>query len=204
VSVVSELHIAATVTLDPSMTGLLPDCFDPGRDDGRLRLHIGGRIQRPGWKVLDVQPGAVVDFVGNCRDLSQFASESVSAIYASHVLEHLGFRDELPRALAEIRRTLVQDGPFLMSVPDLKILSRLFLDNRLTATERMTAMMMMFGGQVDEHDYHYVGMYREFLSRLLRDAGFRSVKQVPRFGLFPDSSDTMLCGEYISLNLVVV
>jgi predicted SAM-dependent methyltransferase len=203
VPVVSELHFAGAVTLDPSMTGLLPDWFDPGREDGRLRLHIGGRVRRPGWKVLDVQPGAVVDFVGNCRDLSQFASESVSAIYASHILEHLGFRDELPCALAEIRRTLMQDGPFLMSVPDLEILSRLFLDSRLTVNERMITMMMMFGGQGDEHDYHHVGLYREFLARLFGDAGFRSVKQVPRFGLFPDSSDTMLCGEYISLNLVV-
>lgn len=185
------------------MDGLLPDWFDPGRDDNRLRLHIGGKVRRPGWKILDVQPGDIVDFVGNCRDLSQFASGSVSAIYASHVLEHLGFRDELPHALAEIRRTLIQDGPFLMSVPDLEILSRLFLDSRRTANERMMAMMMMFGGQADEHDFHRVGLYREFLAKLFGGAGFRSVKQVPRFGLFPDSSDSLLCGEYISLNLVV-
>jgi predicted SAM-dependent methyltransferase len=203
VSVVSELQFASAVTLDPSMTGLLPDWFEPGRDDGRLKPHVGGRVRRTGRKILDVQPGKVVDFVGNCRDLSQFASGSISTIYASHVLKHLSFRDELPRALAEIRRTLVQDGPFLMSVPDLEILSRLFLDSRLTANERMIAMMM-FGGQADEHDHHLVGLYREFLARLFGDAGFRSVKQVPRFGLFPDSSDTMLCGEYISLNLVVV
>jgi predicted SAM-dependent methyltransferase len=199
----NELHFGGAATLDASVARLLPDWFDPGHDDDRLRLHIGGRIRRPGWKILDIQPGAGVDLIGNCRNLSQFASGSVSAIYTSHVLEHLGYRHELPNALAEIRRILIQGGPFLMSVPDLEVLSRLFLDVRLTATDRMTAMMMMFGGQVDEHDCHRVGLYREFLARLLGGAGFRTVKQVARFGIFPDSSDTTLYGEYVSLNLVV-
>jgi predicted SAM-dependent methyltransferase len=39
-----------------------------------------------------------VDDVGNCTTLTQFADTSICELYASHVLEHLGFRIELPEA----------------------------------------------------------------------------------------------------------
>ncbi|MEX1108564.1 MAG: methyltransferase domain-containing protein [Dongiaceae bacterium] len=196
-----DLRIRASI--NSPIADLVPGWFDPGREDGRLRLHVGGAFPRAGWKILNIQPGPRVDFVDNCCDLSRFATGSVSTIYASHVLEHLGFREALPRALIEIRRVLNPGGPFLMSVPDLAVLSRLFLDERLDAQERMTAMMMMFGGQIDEHDFHHVGLYREFVADLLAGVGFKTVHQVARLGIFPDSSDAMLHGQSISLNLIV-
>jgi hypothetical protein len=79
----------------------LRQSVDPGFEDGKLRLHIGGRIKRAGWKILDVSQRPEVDFIGDCCDLSRFATASVSTIYASHVLEHLRYRDELPVALSE-------------------------------------------------------------------------------------------------------
>jgi len=185
------------------IANLVPAWLDPGCEDGRLRLHIGGWARRPGWKILDIQAGPIVDFVGNCRDLSQFGDGTVSAVYASHVLEHLPYRDELPKALSEIRRILTTDGIFLMSVPDLEVLCQLFLDRELPFKERLTVMAMMFGGQNDDHDFHYVGLWREHLGRLLAQAGFRRVDQVPVFGLFQDSSSANVRGRYISLNVIV-
>jgi predicted SAM-dependent methyltransferase len=71
-----------------------------------LRLHIGGKEKKAGWKILNVQAGPDVDFVGNCTDLAQFADGSAQELYASHVLEHLGYKEQLPRALAEFHRVL--------------------------------------------------------------------------------------------------
>src|SRR6476660_9763094 len=92
-----------------------------------LRLNIGGTEPRHGWKILNIQPGPCVDFVGDCTDLSQFADDSVAEVYASHVFEHLGYQEDLPRALREVRRVLVPGGLFRIGVPDLDALCWLFM-----------------------------------------------------------------------------
>jgi predicted SAM-dependent methyltransferase len=43
-----------------------------------LRLHVGGEQAKAGWKILDVQAGPGVDFVGTCTDLSGFDDASVA------------------------------------------------------------------------------------------------------------------------------
>ena len=65
------------------------------------RLHIGGHEAKSGWEVLDARPGPHVDHVGNALDLSRFEDGCFAEVYASHVLEHFDYADELPRALAE-------------------------------------------------------------------------------------------------------
>lgn len=171
---------------------------------GLLRLHIGGWVARPGWKVLDVNPGPHVDYVGNCRDLSQFGDGSVGEVYASHVYEHLAYQKELPAALAEVHRVLCPGGVFRVSVPDLETLCRLFLDPKRTPQERFHVMRMMFGGQMDGHDFHYVGLTAEFLAHFLAQAGFRQMKRVQQFGLFEDTSNLRVGGVLISLNVEAV
>jgi predicted O-linked N-acetylglucosamine transferase (SPINDLY family)/predicted SAM-dependent methyltransferase len=167
-----------------------------------LRLHVGGKEARAGWKILNVQPGPDVDYIGNCTELGQFADGSVQEVYASHVLEHLGYKAELPRALAEFHRVLRAGGRALISVPDFDILCRLFLDTRHGMMERYSVMRMAFGGQMDEHDYHHVGLNYEFLSKYLFDAGFSRIERVGRFDLFDDDSTLEYLGEAISLNVV--
>ena len=63
---------------------------------------------------------------------------------------------------------------------------------------------MMFGNQKDAYDFHYVGLWQGFLADLLRDAGFREVHRVERFGLFHDDSETRVNDVLISLNVVAV
>ena len=37
-----------------------------------MKLHIGGKEIKEGWKILNIQKNKGVDFVGDISDLSQF------------------------------------------------------------------------------------------------------------------------------------
>ncbi len=166
-----------------------------------LRLHIGGQVPHADWKILDVQRGPHVDYVGHCGDLSAFDDDSILEIYASHVLEHLGYVKELPLALREFHRVLAPGGTLRISVPDLAALCELFTDPALDFAERFHVMRMMFGGQFDKADFHYAGLNEEFLRDYLRDAGFVDIARKDKFGLFDDTSNLVFRDRPISLNV---
>lgn len=166
-----------------------------------LRLHIGGKTPHPDWTIVDVLPGPHVKHVVSCTDLSAFGDATVAEIYASHVVEHLGYQADLMKALQEFHRVLVPQGLLRVSVPDLRILCGLFLDPALDGQERFHVMRMMFGGQMDAADFHRVGLTDEFLAGYLAAAGFGDIRRVESFGLFEDSSATQFKGRPISLNL---
>lgn len=166
------------------------------------RLHIGGKEKREGWEILDVNPGPLVDHVGNAVDLSRFADGTFTEVYASHVLEHFDYKDALVAALREWHRVLAPGGTLRLSVPDLDILAHLLLQrHKLDVNARFQVMRMLFGGHVDAHDYHLVGLNQEFLAGFLGAAGFGTVRRVPRHGLFRDTSDMVVAGTPISLNV---
>ncbi len=166
-----------------------------------LRLHLGGWEPREGWKIVNVQPLPSVDFIANVMDLSQFWDGTVAEVYASHVYEHLGYQAQLPTALGEAFRVLAPGGRFRAGVPDLDVLCRFILDAALTFDERFHVQRMMFGGQMDEHDFHFVGLTFEFFKRYLEAAGFERVSRVGDFGLFKDTSGLEFKGVKISLNV---
>jgi predicted SAM-dependent methyltransferase len=169
-----------------------------------LRLHIGGREPKAGWTILNVQEGPHVDALGDCRDLSGYADESVAEIYASHVFEHLGYLDDLPKALAECHRTLSRGAKLRISVPDFETLCRLFLHTKLDMEQRFAIMRLAFGGQTDPYDFHMVGLTLEFLSDYLSVAGFSAVERVETHNLFEDSSTLEIGAVQISLNVIAI
>ncbi len=167
------------------------------------RLHIGGRERREGWEILDVYPGPHVDHVGNAIDLANFADGSFVEVYASHVLEHFDYQQELLAALQEWHRVLAPGGVLRLSVPDLDILAHLLLQRHsLDVNQRFQIMRMIFGGHANAHDYHRVGLNQDFLSAFLDRAGFIRLQRTTRHALFADTSEMVIAGTPISLNVV--
>jgi predicted SAM-dependent methyltransferase/trans-aconitate methyltransferase len=166
------------------------------------KLHIGGTVASSGWEILNIIPLGCVDHVGNAEDLSRFSDNSFSCVYASHILEHFGYQQALPKALREWHRVLQPGGILYVSVPDLDVLCGLFGDKTgLSKSERFHLMRMMFGGQTDQYDFHYVGLNEEFLTQFLIDAGFEAIERVSTFDMFDDASSLVFKDRLISLNM---
>jgi predicted SAM-dependent methyltransferase len=166
-----------------------------------MHLHVGGKERKDGWKILNVQAGPGVDFVGDIRDLSKFGDESIEILYASHVLEHVAQAEVVP-VLNGVFRALKRGGRFLVSVPDLDVLCQLYINPSAPPQVKWHAMRMMFGGQEDAHDFHFVGFNEHFLRSFLAQAGFAHVQRVESLGIFQDTSDFRPYGIAISLNLI--
>jgi predicted SAM-dependent methyltransferase len=167
------------------------------------RLHIGGVVKSEGWEVLNANPAPYVDHVRNANDLSLFADSTFTEIYASHILEHLDFTGELQNTLKEWNRVLVPGGSVSVSVPDLDVLAKLMIEKSgLNIDERIFVMRMIFGGHLDKHDYHLVGLNEEFLGGFLASAGFVKIRRVQEFGLFSDTSSMVFKGVPVSLNMI--
>ena len=166
-----------------------------------IRLHLGGHDVKEGWTLMNAQPRPGVDVVGLVTDLSMFADGSVSEVYASHVYEHLGFRQELSMALKEVARVLKTGGILRVAVPDLEILMKIFADPQLPAEQRQYVQMMICGGQLDEYDFHKCGFSFDLLGSCLHSHGFVNIQRVQSFGLFEDTSLKMFGGVCISLNM---
>jgi predicted SAM-dependent methyltransferase len=167
------------------------------------RLHIGGQVRTPGWEVLDANAGLCVDHVANASDLRCFEDGAFEQIYASHVVEHFDYQEQLVETLKGWCRILAPGGTLCVSVPDLDVLAQLFLNRSLLSIgDRFQVMRMIFGGHMDKYDYHLVGLNEEFLTDYLSAAGFTGMRKVSQFGLFRDTSSMALKGVPISLNMV--
>jgi predicted SAM-dependent methyltransferase len=166
-----------------------------------MKLHIGGEEAKDGWKILNISQKPGVDFIGDISDLSMFENDSVSEVYASHVFEHVK-QAKVLEILVEIRRILKPAGKFYVSVPDLDTLCHMFINPVASPDVKFHVMRMMFGGQVDNYDFHYFGWNQLFLFDFLRKAGFSDVNRVKSFGLFNDTSDYKPYGFAISLNVI--
>lgn len=166
-----------------------------------MKLHIGGETKKEGWSILNIQAKDGVDFIGTITDLSQFQNESIEAVYASHVFEHVLQRDALD-TLKGIHRVLKPGGKLYISVPDLDVLCGIFADSKAPKDVKFHVMRMMFGGQVDDFDIHYMGWNQEFMFDYLSTAGFSEGQRVESFGLFTDTSEYRPYGTLISLNVI--
>lgn len=168
-----------------------------------MKLHIGGEQAKDGWSILNITQKSEVDFIGDISDLSMFENDSISEIYASHVLEHVPQAKAL-ETLKQICRILKTSGKFYVSVPDLDILCHTFINPMASPDVKFHIMKMIFGGQIDKYDFHFFGWNEMFLFEFLNQAGFSQARRVESFGLFNDTSEYKPYGFPISLNVVAV
>jgi predicted SAM-dependent methyltransferase len=151
-----------------------------------MRLHIGGEEIKEGWKILNIQKKPGVDFIGDITDLSQFDDESVEEVYASHVLEHIGIT-KISSTFNGIQRVLKKGGKFYISVPNLDTLAQIFV-KMPEGQNKYSIMTMIYGGQTDSHDFHYIGYWPSFLFSVLSHAKFKRFEKVEFFNIFNDTS----------------
>ena len=176
-----------------------------------MKLNIGGMEKKEGWKIMNIQTGgeagyspnkSEIDFIGDITDLSQFDDNSIEEIYTSHIIEHVP-QKQVADTFKGIYRVLKDNGKFYVSVPDMEILCRIFMAKEAPKQAKFHAMRMMFGGQIDQHDYHYFGWNYDFLKDYLEEAGFQKVEKVKSFSLFNDTSDYAPYNNVpISLNVI--
>jgi predicted SAM-dependent methyltransferase len=165
-----------------------------------MKLIVGSQKGAPGWQTFDIAPGPEVDHVGQCSDLSRFADRSIDTLYASHVLEHVGFT-EAQATLKEWFRVLVPGGTLMVAVPDLEILSKMLVLPNLKLDQKFEIMKMMFGGQENAHGFHRTGFFPDLLALYIARAGFTEIQRVPNFDLFDDFSRHRYMDIAISLNV---
>lgn len=168
-----------------------------------MKINIGGETKKEGWKNFNAQQKPDVDIIGNIKDLSQFENESIDEIYASHVLEHVDIRST-PSTIKGIYRVLKKGGKFYVSVPDMDVLCHFFLSPLASNEIKHHIMTIIFGGQIDNYDYHYFGWNYGFMNDYLKEAGFLKIDKVKSFGLFKDTSDYKPYGFPISLNVIAL
>jgi len=100
---------------------------------------------------------------------------SVSLIYACHVLEHFG-RYTYKAVLKEWFRVLKPGGILRLAVPDFAACAAIYYENGLA--DGLSGLIgLIIGGQRNEHDFHKMIFDEDFLRRDLIEIGFREVRQ---------------------------
>jgi len=167
-----------------------------------IKLNLGARDRRiPGFKNMDIDAHAGVDFVGDVSNLSQFPDGSVDEIYASHILEHFEHHRTLA-VLKEWCRVLRPGGRLLVGVPDFARAVELYQTMGLDEW----IIRFLCGDQEYKTAYHYTLFDEDRLSQQLRAAGFSDVFRVEQFPLENDGDCSNLVstvdGQNVSLNLI--
>ncbi len=157
-------------------------------------LHVGAGADRrtlhwsfQGWRhlTLDADPACNPDVVGSITDMAAVLDAEAEAVYAAHVLEHVGDH-EVPLALAEFLRVLKPDGDVLIQVPDLRQACAAIAAGRgeqplyQSPAGPVCPLDMVYGFRgftaANPLMAHKTGFTMARLERLLGEAGFVEVK----------------------------
>lgn len=150
-----------------------------------MKLHIGcGQKYLPGYKHLDVIKFEHIDFACDARKLNMIPDDSVTEIYACHILEHVKRQDTL-NVLKEWHRTLVSGGIIRIAVPDLEAILQEYLANR----EATKVQGLLYGGQTYDYNFHHAAYDFEMLEALLVNAGFEGINRYDWKDFLPSNYD---------------
>lgn len=82
---------------------------------------------------LDIDPAMKPDIIASITHMPEVSDNSIDAIYSSHNLEHL-YAHEVPKALAEFKRVLRDDGFCLIIVPDIQEVALMVAEGEILET----------------------------------------------------------------------
>lgn len=155
------------------------------RDDLRLNLGSGGG-EAHGWINMDVHAIGRDTLRWDIRRRLPFADGTVTQVYASHVVEHLEFREEVPALLAELYRVLKGGGSVRIVVPDAARYLEAYVTGdpdkwaalgMETLPDDMPTPMTMINHVFHQGGEHQFGYDAETLLYLLKNAGFEQIEQ---------------------------
>lgn len=140
-----------------------------------MKLHLGcGRKYIDGFKHVDLQDFAHIDYKTSVDDLHFAQDNSIELIYAAHILEHFG-RNEYVKVLEEWYRVLKPDGILRISVPSFNAVVEYYV-NKEDNLELLLGLLV--GGQkVGEYDYHKMIFDKKLLIKILQDIGFKNIEE---------------------------
>lgn len=172
------------------------------------KLHLGcGPVQLSGWTNVDITASRATDFIDDIRTLKKIENNSISEVYACHVLEHFSHSEVLP-VLSTWYNKLKPGGRIRISVPDIDKIVKIYLNNweHFQTPGNAPWIGLIYGGQLDPYDFHKTGFNFCWLSHLLSQVGFHNIEEYPNEPHFAGdiidaSVDKKTFNDYISLNV---
>jgi len=146
----------------------------PKNPDGKVLIHLGcGDINSSEFINVDCRPAPHIHYVRDVSDLSIFPDNYADLVYACHVLEHI-HHNALKKTLWEWMRILKSDGILRLSVPNLDALVDIY---EACGRDIDSIARPLMGGQDYPWNIHYSVFNFKYLSGLLVEVGFRSVRK---------------------------
>jgi predicted SAM-dependent methyltransferase len=147
-----------------------------------LEIGSGNKKGSNGWTTVDLHYGA--DIIYDLKKGIPLPEATVDEIYASHVLEHISFKD-LIVLLEEIYRVLNQNGKFSVCVPDASLYIESYANKQrfLPEVERYQPALVDTGSLMDQINYiaymdqeHKYLFDKENLVNTLKKVAFKKVE----------------------------
>ena len=180
----------------------------------KLKLNLGsGDIVIDDFFSIDAHPLMKSDITGGVKKI-KLNTNSVKIIYNSHILEHIR-RREVRKVLKEWYRVLEPGGHLYISVPNVEVLYKIYLDNidnyNNPTTKQLidTTVGIIHGGQDYKFNTHYNSFSFNTLKQILKTVGFQNIKIFdPEKNIFQhnimDGSKAIFDNKVLSLNVEAV
>jgi predicted SAM-dependent methyltransferase len=167
---------------------------------GHLNVNLGtGGTGPSDWINIDViRHHKDIAFPYDIRKGLPFASGQVSRIFAEHVIEHIEFREDLPRLLGSALDVLEPGGRIRIVVPDCEQFIRAYVSNDRRAwgelgldplPHDMPTPMAMLNHVFHQDGEHMFGWDFITMKHVLERAGFTDVRKMS----CGESADPALC-----------
>ena len=141
-----------------------------------MKLHLGcGKRFLEGYIHVDIAEFDHIDYKIPVDDLSVFENDSVSEIYASHVIEYFD-RDEIVNVLNEWNRVLKDEGVLRIAVPNFSELINVY-DTSKDLDKVLGPLYGKWKLEDNNSIYHKTVYDEKSLTKLLSTAGFKDIKK---------------------------